>query len=152
MVYQLSKNTYLLTTLKTDIHLSRRPLYTAFKLTQFGSVISSGMVTKQCEQGRTMPNRSALGPANQAGLVRFGYSVSVNIVLTVSNVTNVRRADVQSSQSLPEEDYECHMNNSSPKVRWTALGQTEKCTASLTSGLMKKFILVLHRLIKPRCQ
>ena len=59
MVYQLSKNTYLLTTLKTDIHLSRRPLYTAFKLTQFGSVISSGMVTKH-SVNRAEPCRTDL--------------------------------------------------------------------------------------------
>ena len=32
-------------------------------------------------------------------------------MLAVSKVTNVRRADMRSSQSLAEEYYECHTNN-----------------------------------------
>ena len=59
---------------------------TAFTLTRFSSVISSGTVIKR--------------------------SVSTSItVLTISKVTNVRRADVRSSQLLAEEYYECRTND-----------------------------------------
>ena len=66
-----------------------------------------------------MPNQSVLEPANRAGAARVGsvrlfgeckhfYSITV---LTVSKVTNVRQANVQSSQSVAEEYYECRTND-----------------------------------------
>ena len=67
-------------------------------------------------------------------------------MLTASKVTNVRRADVQSSQSLAEEYYECRTNDFFSKHRWTTRGQTEKCTILLTSELTKKFKLFWNQL------
>ena len=59
-------------------------------------------------------------------MVRFGCLASINTcitVLTVSKVTNVRRAAVQYLQSLVEEYYECHTNDFFSKGRmdsaWT---------------------------------
>ena len=65
--------------------------YTAFTLTRFGSVISSGTVTKHSmnvtEPCRTNPCWNLQTEPGQHGSVRFGCSASVNTSITVLTVS-----------------------------------------------------------------
>ena len=60
--------------------------YTTFSLTQFGSVISLGTVTKrsmnEAEPCRIDPHWDLLTEPGQASTVRFGRSASVNTSIT----------------------------------------------------------------------
>ena len=62
----------------------------------------------EAEPCRTDPRWDLLSEPGQYGSVLLLTSITV---LAVSKVTNVRRADMRSSQSLAEEYYECRTNN-----------------------------------------